>query len=248
MTGPHLRTAPVEWAWRASAGGLHGLRWVDLTVDPDQPSFGRSPDGDTFRGPDLDAHLPPPMVEAAAAAAERGEPTALDGLALLLARAAWTVETRALLWTSVTPMPEILARLVEAFGVDAEGHRHDPSLLVNLRAQLPSWYPHRGDARRAFELLESALDEDLGLSLDVEPGAAEAFVCHDAGWWASRGAGAGTLVIDGGLTRFAAGTAPPCPVEDVPLAPLADLSGTARVMFRLLPASTTPRLLPQRDA
>lgn len=248
MTGPHLRTAPLEWAWRAAAGGLHGLRWVDLTIDPDQPEFSRESDGDTFRGPAVDAALPPPMVEAAAAASERNEPTAIDGLALLLARAAWTVETRSLLWTSATPMPEILARLVEAYGVDAEGHRHDPSLLVNLRAQLPAWYPYRGDAHRAMKLLDGALDEDMGVSIEPASTDGEAFVCHDARWWAQRGGGASALVIDGGVTRFAPDTEPPCPSEDVRLAPHADLSGASRVLFRLLPAWTTPRLLPQRDA
>lgn len=248
MSGPFLRTAPVEWAWRAAAGSLHGLRWVDLTVDPEQPSYTRSPAGDTFRGPALDATLPPPMAEAAADASAREEPTALDGLVLLLARAAWTVETRALLWTSGTPMPEILARLVEAYGVDAEGHRHDPSLLVNLRAQLPSWYPHRGVPQRALDLLESALDEDLGVSIASQTGPSEAFVCHDARWWSLRGANPGTLVIEGDLTCFAPGTEPNAPVEDVRLTPHADVSGTPRVMFRLLPAWTTPRLLPQRDA
>lgn len=248
MTGPHLRTAPIEWAWRAASGSLHGLRWVDLTVEPELPEFSRSEDGEAFRGTSLDAFLPPPMVEAAADASDRGEPTALDGLALLLARASWLVETRSLLWTSGTPMPEILARLVESYGIDAEGHRNDPSLLVNLRAQLPTWYPYRGDAHRAMRLLESALDEDMGVTIEPTNADGEAFACHDASWWATRGAGAGTLVIDGGLTRFVSGTEPACPVEDVRLAPHADLSGPSRVMFRLLPAWTTPRLLPQRDA
>ena len=58
-----------------------------------------------------------------------------------MARAAWLVASRGLLWTPHTAVPGLLAGLVEAAGVDAGLHRGDPDRLRRLAALLPGWRP-----------------------------------------------------------------------------------------------------------
>lgn len=249
MTRPALRVPALAWAWReAGAEDPRDLAWVDATPDRDRPGHTvRDEDGaERFRGPQLESVLPPPMVEAAREARARGEATALEGLALLLARTAWRVETRDQWWTATSPVPRLLASLVEAYGVDAEAHRHDPERLANLRARLPGWHPVRGHAASAIAVLEGALDAYLGIELPPPGRDVEAFACRDAAWWAERGAPASAPRIgqDGIVTL----DAPPAPrPEDVPLAVELPVGESPRALLRLLPAWASPRLQHPRE-
>lgn len=252
MTDPALRVPQLAWAWReAAADDPRDLAWVDATPDPTRPGHSVRDDGGTerFRGPDLESVLPPPMVEAAREARARGEATALEGLALLLARSAWLVETRGLGWTSASPWPRLLASLVEAYGVDVEAHRGDPERLLNLRARLPGWHPHRGHAAAAIELLEGALDAYLGVDLPPAGRDVEAFACRDAAWWAERGAPATPPRIGevGGDGLVLLDAPPPPRPEDVPLAVELPVGDSPRALLRLLPAWASPRLQHPRE-
>jgi hypothetical protein len=249
MTIPALRVPVLAWAWRESGSTTpRDLTWVDATPDPDRPEHAVRDDrgSERFRGPALEAVIPPPMVAAAREARARGEATALEGLALLLARTAWQVETRELWWTAASPVPRLLASLVEAYGVDAEAHREDPERLVNLRARLPGWHAVRGDARAALDVLEGALDAYLGVELPPPGRDVEVLACREAAWWAERGAPTSEPRVgaDGIVTL----DAPPAPrPEDVLLAVDLPVGESPRALLRLLPAWASPRLQHPRE-
>jgi hypothetical protein len=246
-----LRVPILEWARRSATGRLHRLGWVDLTLDDGVRPFSlvsAGDDGDaTFRSVPYGLFLPPPMVDAAIAAQERGEPTALEGLLLLFARPEWLVATRGLFWMPTGPLPALLAPLVEAYGADAQVHLRRPERLARLLAHLPRWYPHRGDAVAALRLLESAVDETPPVRVGEDRGADEVFACRSAAWWAARDGGHEALRVEGGVVRLAAAGRPEARTEDVTLTWSPDRPFPA-TLLRFLPAWATVRLLPERAA
>lgn len=251
MTTPALRVPATEWAWQEASGRLVGLSWVDHTPRVHAEAWtvrGRGADAQ-FRGEAVEPYFPSPLVEAAADAHARGEPTAVEAVSLALARIGWRVQTRDRWWEATSPVPALLAPLVEAFGVDAEAHRHDPDRLANLRARVPGWYPARGSAAAALSMLEGALDAYVGVVLAPIGEHDEAFACRDASWWSRRGVPSDTLRIgQDGLVRIPAGAAPPALPEDVPLLVDVHVGGSPRALFRLLPAWASVRLQLPVDA
>lgn len=207
-----------------AAGRMRGLGWADGTIARRHPPFQRvdSPDGvERFQHIPYGYFLPPLMVTAAQESQQRGEPTVLESNLLLFAWVEWLIATRGKLWSANSPMPELLAVLVEAFGIEAELHREDPAKLMRLVARLPTWYPHRGSIERALQLLEETLgltlpitavsedsEQPLGQALTVEE---EVLSCRGADWWQQRrsegaahvrSAGQSAMRIQDGMLRF----------------------------------------------
>jgi len=190
-----LRLPEVEWSFRANAGELAGLRWVDTRLDPQlPPARAHGENGSTTFRYFAPLEVTPTYVrEETLDAQGRGRPTAWEGLALLFAKSGWTVEARGFVWAPYSPYPGVLSRMVEAFGVERAMHRFDPGRLSRLAAMLPTWYPSRGrlDAARAVLAACDALataDETWGQD---EPPPADALrdevlCCHDAKWWRAR--------------------------------------------------------------
>jgi len=194
------RSVPtVEWSRRAAAGELEGLDWVDTDAPPGGEAFRQREDGEgrrRFRHLPYTSFLPAPIREAAEAARRAGRSTAHEALLLVFARSEWHIAARSRLWTPLTPVPRLLASLVEAFGVDPDLHRHDPQVLARLAALLPAWYPLRGTVERALVLLRVADDEERSTKLatlrddgptpDKPPLRDELFACRSAEWWRRR--------------------------------------------------------------
>lgn len=194
-----------------ASGRMRGVGWVDGTLlERDRP-FQEVVDGDgvsRFRHIPYGFFLPTVLTNAAIAAQKRGEPTVLEGYLHIFAWIEWLISSRRLLWSPVTPKPDLLPVLVEAFGVGPEIHREDPERLMRLTARLPTWYPHRGTSDRARQLLEETVGEDLGVQIvqkdspaeerDAVPMREEVFGCHSASWWNRRRAGGGSHVPTGG--------------------------------------------------
>ncbi len=242
---PNLRLGVLAWARQQARGDGAGLGWVDTTLRDDGRPFlpVEGPDGEErFRHAPYGLFLPGPMLESAKAAQARGEATALEGLLLLLARPEWLVAARHLLWTPLSPVPRLLAPLVEAFGIDRGLHRDDPSRLVRLLAHLPGFHPHRGDPEAAVALVRTALEEDLPVVVHAAPGPDEAFACRDASWWRVRGGSDATLVVRDGMLRRTAPAASPR-AEDVAIA-RQDGAPIPLSLLRLLPVWATLRLQP----
>lgn len=253
-----LQTPALAWSSAQGDARLPGLGWVDGALDPDARPFSLNlgEDGEVrFAGTPLAAQLPPSVAARAAEAQAAGEPTAWEGLSLLLARAEWTVASRGLLWAPATAAPGLLASLVESAGVDAGLHRGDPDRLRRLAALLPAWRPARGSAASAVALLAAAdegwqaaalvEEEDESPDEDItapSPAGGEVFVARGEGWWRRRVEGAGPeLRIQGGVLRASArGVAQRR--EDLLIH--LDPDGPApRDLYRLLPVWTVPRPL-----
>ncbi|MED5373155.1 MAG: hypothetical protein VX899_19205 [Myxococcota bacterium] len=211
------RTAGLEWAHRSAAGTLEALDWVDSSLDTQIAPYTQIQDEEgkrQFSHLPYAAFLPSLMTNAVIQAQADGEVTLQEALLLLMARSEWLIANRERLWSPLTPLPHLLATLVEAFGVDQDLHRDDPEILARLAAQLPQWYPSRGTVERAREVLEST--EDLhqleGVATADRDGTNpdgilnEAFVCHSSQWWEERSekASAPAYRISGGVLKFQA--------------------------------------------
>lgn len=243
---PNLRTGVLAWSREQAHGEPRGLGWVDLTLREDGRPFLPVKDEATgevrFRHAPYGLFLPPPMLQAAQEAAERGEATALHGVILSFAKPEWIVASRHLLWTPLSPVPRLLSPLVEAFGIDRLLHRDDPSRLVRLLAHLPRFHPHRGDPNAARQLVQDALDEDLGVEVRDQVDGDEVFACRPASWWRRRGGPPSGLVVRDGLLRCEAMQDAP-QAEDAVLSPIGDAS-VPIAMLRLLPVWASVRLHP----
>lgn len=243
-----LRTALLEWAQRSAAGELPGMDWVDTEILAHGSPFviTRTDEAIRFRHVPTGKTLPPPLVEEARRHQEAGEPTLVECMALLFARAHWLVEGRGLYYRSTTPVPALLAALVEAYGVDAELHRHDAVTLANAIAHLPAFHPHRGDPERAGRLLQDVLGQPHDVDLDQEPGhdLDEVFAIRSAAWFAARPAlrpsRPEVLTIRHGLLHHTAPRAPRNP-EDV-LVGWVPGDRFPHALLRLLPAWVSARL------
>lgn len=248
-----LRLPEVEWSVRCGTGELDdGLDWVDTRLDPELPHLRmKGDDGEIrFRHFPYLSLLPTYIADEAHAAQLRGRPTAWEGLALLFARAGWTVASRSLLWAPYSPYPGVLSRLVEAFGIERSMHRFDRSRLSRLSAMLPTWYPSRGRLDSAREVLGACdlLEQTNPIwGQDEQPPAGalqdEVFCCRGARWWKARQpAGASpSLRIGSGFLRFhpREGDNWGLRREDF-LVAIGD-EGLSLEMFRLLPAWASVR-------
>jgi hypothetical protein len=207
------RTAVLDWAHRVANGGDEDLSWADGAVaDPGGPWVAtEDAAGEThFHALALASLLPPAMAEEAEDAAANGEATGVEALQLLLARPLWLNAARRLWWSPLSPMPQLLQELVEAYGVPPEVHQGDPARLARLVARVATWWPRRGHLGPTQELL-GAVEED---GRPPEPGWTEqgpssgmqdeVLAVHDLRWWAARGgASTGTAYrISDGLVRF----------------------------------------------
>lgn len=256
MSGDLSAQTPVlAWAEASARGALEGLAWVGVGQE-ESYALREGADGAVrWHGQDRRARLPPPIADAMGQAEAEGAPTAWEGLTLTLARAEWLVASRGLLWTPSSPAPRLLARLVEAAGVEPVLHRGDPDRLRRLAALLPRWTPRRGRVDGALTVLAAAgapgaalvppatdpRDED---STAASPTAGEVFAAHGGAFWAKRQVPDrdAVLRISGGLLRYQprqdASTA--LRREDLVLRVGAGLP-SARDLFRLLPAWTVAR-------
>lgn len=161
-TVPLQREAHLEWARRAAADRLPGVRWVELNPDPGAEAYRtrRTRRGQMyFRQLRSGRVLPPTMLENIAKAEVRGGATLLQALTLSYAIPEWLIRTRGLLWTELTPVPSLLAELIEAYGISPEVHRADDQRLLRLRARLPAWHRRRGAIDEALRLLTEAVGE-----------------------------------------------------------------------------------------
>ena len=132
------REALYEWTLRSAAGRLDKLNWVDLNANPESDPYQarRNPRGHTlFRQTRLGRTLPPAMLKAIATAELQGAATLLQGMTLAYALPEWLIQARALLWTELTPVPALLARMVVAYGISGEVHCGDDARLLRLRAR-----------------------------------------------------------------------------------------------------------------
>lgn len=247
----NLRLDPLEWA-RASAEGLPGLDWVDGDLRGPDMAFVPDEDGrPRFRGP-LPQGLPPAMLEAAIEAREAGELPMAEALMALLARPAWLVACRDLLWSPMSPCPALLTERVESLGLDVELHRHDPARLARLTARAPAWHAGRGTPAAALALLERALGEQVhcrlvsGDQATAAELAGELCAARSGSWWAAR-AGSNARhayrVQEGFVRCQALSDAPaPQPREDV-FVVISAGSAPPTGLLRLLPAGVSLRLV-----
>lgn len=252
-----LRVPRLEWAHQAAAGDLTGVRWVDVRMDPQLAEVRQvqGPSGELrFRRQSYLRYVPGVVAESALQAQGKGRATAWEAQQLLFARAEWLVAVREYLWAPQSPVPQLLATLVETFGVEPAIHGHDPERLARLAALLPVWHPHRGSVSRAREVLEMCdRAADVAAMVDASglgsPDAArledEVLMVHDLSWWrlrAERGA-VPLHRISGGLLRFQPKSGPRFEMkrEDVLLAWQAG-APLPHDAVRLLPAWTVVRL------
>ncbi|MFT5586919.1 MAG: hypothetical protein ACI9VR_004522 [Cognaticolwellia sp.] len=251
------RAAGLEWAHRNAADSLKGLDWVDSNLDPNIPAFTQIAEGEQRRFSHLPyaVFLPTVMTNAAVQAQRDGQAPMQEALVLLFARMEWMVSNRQRMWSPLSPLPKMLATLVEAFGVDQDLHREDPEILARLAAQLPQWHPCRGTVERAKEVLESTGDlpqADGTYTLGADGPAPkiladEVFVCHTSSWWDERCLpdSAAAYRIDSGVLKFQNASPEkqvPLRCEDlllewVPERPL------PRQLLRLLPTWVVVRLV-----
>lgn len=191
--------APLQWAVDAAQGKAEDLDWVDTEIAPRHRSFTMSEDktGERhYRHRPYGAYLPKTMMMAARHAQQQGEPTVLEGMLLLFAKMEWLVATRRYYWSPMSPVPQLLASLVEAMGIDNEIHRNRPAVLSRLAARLPTWNPSRGTVQGAKDLLVETVgdafplrvaqlpkDQPIPIDPDIQ---GEVFACHDLDWWERR--------------------------------------------------------------
>ena len=192
MSALALRDPTLVYAALAAAGEDAGLGWAEPTLSTAERaySFGAPRRGRvTLRGASLGESLPPPVLDDALAAQAEGQVTAWEALSLLIAPADWAVAARALVWTPVSPRPEVLARIVESYGVPASLHRGAPDALARLAAGLPAWRQRRGTPEFVWNVLQ-AVDRLSALDA-VAPVAAihdERLVARGLAAWRASGA------------------------------------------------------------
>lgn len=240
-----LALQEAVYAWAARANEPNG---VDLDVDPqhaDWPGPLREGPVDTLTlaGPDLFSTLPPSIAEESADAYRRGKATVWTALALLLGPIEWATRATRLCWSPSSPRPDTLARLVAAYGVEAEILGHNPETLAHLAAGIPAWQHLKGTLRFAQNVAKAAgRESELSRVTRHEPAVSESerFACHAAAWWALRpDATAPTLRIAQGhvvATRATPGASQP---ED--MAVRAHTPSPA--LCRLLPVWAVARVL-----
>lgn len=252
------RTPDLEWSHRSAAGGTEDLQWVDARIDPDRRPFLQEelPDGRKFSHIPYPLFMPPVMSQAAANAQAQGQATMAEGLLLLYARAEWLIHSRRWLWSPLSPVPRLLAYMVEAFGIEKELHRNDPEVLSRLAGMLPTWHPSRGTVDRAREVLECTGDTEQArhaafvqrdgerpLSPNLRD---EVMACRSVDFWVARKDPEATphYRIDNGFLKFqpSAGDAFVLRREDV-LLEWREKSKLPRQLARLLPAWTVVRLV-----
>lgn len=261
MPPPRARLPEVEWARRAAAGELAGTDWVAVSADPHARPFSQVGRGEaaTFHHMPYVAFLPDLVREAVAGAVAEGELTLLEGAVRVMAWPEWFTRSRHLLWTAQTPVPALLARLLEAYGVDPEVHGHDPVRLVRLRARLSAWHPRRGELQPALDLLAGAGEAELPAVAHLSgptpeeaglPLRDEVFACRDLSWWEARlGAPAEPVLrVEAGLLRFQPARGGfRLRVDDVVCA-WPGRQPLPRALLRLLPAWAVLRLVDPSDA
>ena len=192
-----IREPILEWAHLAASGRIQGLDWIDPEISDEHNRAGVTENGrKRFRQLPYTAFLPAVMVDAAREAQKRGQPTLLESILLVTAWPEWVVAARRTLWTPLSPIPGLLANLVEAYGIGVEIHQNDVERLSRLVARLPSWYPHRGQAQRALRLLADAIDErpretyahatTHGPTPSRPAISQEAMSCRSVSWWVAR--------------------------------------------------------------
>lgn len=190
--------ASLQWAVDSAQGKVDGLKWVDTEIVPHHRSFSMRAEngGRQYRHRPYGAYLPKTMLQAAQYAQQQGEPTVLEGVLLLFAKMEWLVTTRRYYWSPMSPVPKLLASLVEAMGIDNEIHRNRPDVLARLTARLPTWNPSRGTVQGAKNLLVETVgdpfpirvaqmpkDKPIPMDPDIQ---GEVFACHDTDWWERR--------------------------------------------------------------
>ncbi len=251
------RVADLEWAHRQAAGTLERLDWVDSNLDPNIPPFTQVAEGDRRRFSHLPyaVFLPTIMTNAAIQAQRDGQAPMQEALVLLFARMEWMIANRGRMWSPLSPLPKMLATLVEAFGVDQDLHREDPEILARLAAQLPMWHPWRGTVERAKEVLESTGDlnqADGTYTLRADGPLPEilndeVFVCHSSAWWEERSLpeSAAAYRIEYGVLKFQNASPEkqvPLRCEDLLLEWVPDRT-LPRQLLRLLPTWAVVRLV-----
>lgn len=210
------RLPVLEWSHRAAAGELERLTWVDTRLDErlTEMTHATVASEQRFRHVRYLRHQPPVVAEAAEKARRSGRVSAWEGMQLLFAQVEWTIRGRRYLWSPFSPVPKLLASLVEAYGVEAGIHRYERDRLARLTALLPVWHPYRGTVTRAREVLAACeMEGELAgaISSDLEPGDGEpaalvdeVMVCHGIEWWKHRSDAGSTaeLRISGNFLRF----------------------------------------------
>lgn len=248
-----VRLPVLEWCHRTAAGELPALDWVDTTVEVHPETF-RAVEADDgavrFQHVPYAGFQPPSMLEAQQAAQARGVPTLQEALLLLFARPEWHLAARDRAWTSLTAVPPVLRRLVEAYGIERALHRDNPEALARLVALLAVWFPARGTHAAATRVIEAAAAPPPGelRTLDVDgpqPPALEreVFVCRATTFWEARCPdGAATAMrIEGGVLLYQTPSVDvPLRREDVALAWRPETTGTT-TFWRLLPPWTLVR-------
>jgi hypothetical protein len=194
----NLQVAPLKWSCEASRNNFGKLNWVDSTIYEHHASFRMSKKQNqyVYRHRPYGAYLPDSMSKSAIVAQQNGEPTVLEGLLLLFARMEWLTRSRRYYWTPMSPVPQLLAVLVEALGVGNEIHRDDHEVLSRLTARLPTWLPSRGTAKSARNLLIETVGESITIEtsqLDKDGNTpirpdivGEVFSCQSVDWWKRR--------------------------------------------------------------
>lgn len=191
------RLPDVEWAHRAAADELDGVNWVELRLDPSLTTMRQTAppkERPQFRQGSYLRFLPPSIADAALAAQAKGRVTGWEALQLVFARLEWMIRGRRHLWAPYGPVPRLLAGLVEAYGVEREIHKFDPTRLGRLAALLPGWHPYRGTVERAREVLSACDEQDLldnatgGTSADAAKVKLrdEIFACRSLAFWSTR--------------------------------------------------------------
>jgi hypothetical protein len=248
-----VRSPVLEWAARQAAGELEGLEWVaeHLPLEQDDYTVHEEDGEPRFHAVSLAPYLPPPMAQAAVAAHERGEATALEGVQAMFARAVWPVVTRRLWWTADSPAPGLLAWLLEQYGIGPELHRNDPGKLRATVARLATWRRERGDLKATLTLLRDDLQHEPderyaeGQSL-VD----EVLCCHKLSWWRARQRGRPYVAyrIEDGMLRFQDPSEPAFVAlpEDVVAEAAPDRPWSA-TLLRLLPAWMCVRPVLKRE-
>ena len=211
------RLPALEWAHRSAAGILEGMGWVDTDLSTDHAPYRQrehAVEGRIFSHLPYTAFLPPPVAEDAVEAQRMGQVPAWEALYMVFARLEWLLASRQYLWTPLSPIPELLAFLVEAFGIDPTLHQRQPAVLARLTAVLPYWHPQLGTVEKAFEILERAESDDQDTALayldrdgeiPLSPSLFdEVCACRSVGWWARRREmeAAPQYRISGGFLRF----------------------------------------------
>ncbi len=207
------KVAALEWSTDAASGLLEGLDWIDADLNPEHEAFQvvKSQDGKKYRHRPYGYFLPTIMARAAHEAQKNGDPTVLEGMLYAYAKIEWLMATRKYFWSPLSPVPELLSVLAEAYGVGPEIHRNDPQALSRLISKLPFWHKQSGTAEKAKEMLVEIIGRELPLRIKKPeaPDAAqslhrEVFLSREWRWWKNRKekSSRSSLRISEGMLQF----------------------------------------------